>query len=268
MKDKYTSEESFRGGSYELVRPLKRRRYKLAFIFLLIFLSSFEIVAKDPVCDCEKIKQTGECSNPNCITLCGFQTSLEEISSNLAKKCLGEDNLIFSFSKTNVSAKDIKNVSATAKQKIEMIEKSSKNNLIENCPQCDLDSEISAHYKVVSPEKNCPEPYLKDYHYKNVIKQDKKNGACEEDKIFSQFGLYVKDLVSGGSEVSKKLWKACPDPCSFDVSYVTKIDEVKCEGAVNVKIGCTHRVRKSFWGIPIYNVQIDYKGGLQCKESA
>ncbi|MDE0092780.1 MAG: hypothetical protein OXN83_05810, partial [Oligoflexia bacterium] len=262
---------------------LKRRYYKtLSFTFLFLFLGSFSALADSFLCDCELIRRVGKCSNPDCISICDFQTSLDEISSSIVEQCLGKESLTLYFRKANASATEIPDFTETAEQKIEDKENKIKNKLLENCPHCELDSSVSAHFKVVSPKRNCPAQYLKDYHYQNEKKMALKKGICEKDKIFQYFGKYVEDLVSSGGssgnqtssgatgvsgsapqskqedtdsviQASRDLWKACPDPCSFDVSYVVKIDEEKCEGELNVKVGCTHRVRKSFWGVPIYN---------------
>ena len=277
---------------------LKKLAHKFLY-FYLVCIWSFQAFTNP--CDCEAIKRAGKCNNPNCIKICGFQTSLNEISSNIVEKCIGTDNLdfnfdkkesvsafetasaepsqieviiekhigqgnlTFNFKKEELSATSISALTKQTKEKIELIQSASKKQVAKNCPGCELNPEISARFKVNPPKKNCPQQYLKTHSYKSSKKIGLQNGLCREDQIFSYSQKYMKDIISGDSEISKKLWKDCPDPCSFDVSYSVRIDEKLCQGDVDVRIDCTHRVEKSFFGVPEYDVSIKYTGRLKCE---
>ena len=267
----------------------------ILFFCLLASLGSYSIKSLASVCDCEKIRKTGECSNPNCIQVCDFQLSLNEINQSLIKKCLGKKKWVFSFDKEyveqvrqqghtqvktkvltvkplnylhfmkDISAADIGSLTRLAEKEIEKIQKKGNQRVERNCSSCQLIPEISALFKVNPPEKSCPAEYLKTHNYESSKSFDLKNGLCDEDKIFKYFEEYVKNVVSGDSEISKKLWSDCPDPCSFQVGYSVKLDEEKCAGEIDLKVDCTHTARKSFWGVPKYDVQIKYTGDLKCE---
>ena len=248
----------------------EKKLVKIAFFFsLFLFFGSHSWTSlADSICDCEKIIKTKRCDNPDCIKVCNLQDSLTDINFHLAEICLGKGNQAFNFKKADVKATQIEFLIKQAKERIEEIEEKSKELLKKNCPYCQLLSKISAHFKVEPQKKNCPDQYLKTHYYKNSKRMDLQKGACNKAKIFSYFESYVRDLVSGKNVVSRKLWTACPDPCSFDVSYSVKIDEEQCKGEFDARVDCTHGVDKSFFGIPIYDLEINYTGSLKCKESS
>ena len=236
-----------------------------AFGFLL-FCGFFAFIgsAKESTCNCKEIIETKKCDNPNCLKICAVLYPLSNLQSQMAELCLGEGNQSLSLKKQNISALDIASITSEIKQKFLKIEKIGKKNLEKNCPQCKLMPEMSAHFKVEPPKKNCPDRYLKTHHYKKDKTKNKDKGVCKKTEIFKYFENYVQNLVNGKKEDSRKLWADCPDPCSFEVSYSVKIDEENCRGDVDVKIDCTHRVEKSFFGIPIYDVEFKYEGNLKC----
>ena len=246
---------------------------KKSFVVLSLFLSlaplyAFKSSAQNMDCDCEKIIEAKKCDNPNCIKICSLLHPMSDISSRLANMCLGEENRNLTFKKERVSAGDISSVSGEIKTKILETEKASKQSLEENCPQCQLISNISAHFKVNAKEKTCPSQYLKTHHYKEYKRGELtwRKKTCKKKKLLKHFEKYTKKLISGKSEDSIKLWEACPEPCSFEVSYTVKVDNEPCQGLADIRVDCTHKVNKDFFGIPMYDLNIQYKGTLKCEE--
>ena len=239
----------------------------ILFFCFLASLSSYSFKSFANVCDCKKIRKTGECNNPNCAQICDFQLSLNEINRGLVEKCLKKEKWDFGLNKKKVSAASIESITQQVQKRIEEIQKEGEKRIQDNCPNCQLIPEISALFKVNPPKKNCPEPYLKTHKYENSKIFDLKNKVCDEVQVFKYFEKYVRHVVSGDSEISKKLWKDCPDPCSFQVNYTVKIDEKKCDGEIDLKVGCTHKVEKGLFGIPIYDMNFRYTGDLKCESN-
>lgn len=127
---------------------------------------------------------------------------------------------------------------------------------------CQVDDKFSAC---------CDSQYLKTHELplsKSInLKETETCSKKQQQNIHKYFQEYVSALVSGNDKIpaSQKLWSKCPNPCSFSVNYTIQMDTDKCSGDLSLKVDCTHRVEKSFF-IPVYDVSVKYKGGIQCQE--
>ena len=240
----------------------------ILFFCLVVSLGSYSFKSLASVCNCEKIRKTGECSNPNCVQICGFQLPLNEINQALIKKCLGKKSWTYHSKKPDVPASEVKALITSAEKSIEGIHSKGEASVEKNCPNCEIIPKISADFKVNPLEENCPQQYLKTYKYNHNKKFELKKGMCNKDKIFQYSGKYVEKVVNSPqtNPESKKLWEACPDPCSFQINYSVKIDEKNCKGEIDLKVDCTHRgKRKGLFQLPIYDVKVSYTGDLKCE---
>ena len=244
--------------------------YKFLILFLL--LSPVALAQSNSICDCERIKRELKCDNPDCIKICNLESFFNQINLQLNKQCLKSEEINKKFKKKKISAMHLESFSQKVIEHIKKLEADEKQTLEKNCPDCGLVSKISADIDPILPKKTCPQQYLKVHSYSQAKKLSLKNerdcGETEKKKLIEAFTDYSEEIIRGKTEASKKLWNECPDGCSFDISYVIQINEEDCSGNINLNIACTHRVKKSFWNIPIYNVSIDYEGVLKCAEKS
>ena len=275
-----------------VLRNFKTQFIKLIFFFCVMLSGSYSFKSLANMCDCEKIRETGECSNPNCAEVCDFQISLNEINQSLIKKCMERDKWLFGFDKyyetlsvgestenvlrikvlnqshymTNILASQLGSVTEKVLEKIEYIKLKGSQRLKKTCTNCRLIDDIFSDFKGKTPKENCSEEYLKTYEYERSKSFNLKNGTCDRDEVFSDFWEYTLDLLKNPEKNpdSKKLWDACPNPCSFQANYALKIDDKNCAAEMDLKIHCTHKVKRSFFQ-PSYDMQIVYTGDLKCE---
>ena len=240
----------------------------LAIFYLPLSFSEKPIT---PNCPCDEIRIEKKCDNPDCIKICNLQHLFNEIDEQIINQCLKDvaKNTTFVLKKAQIT--QLEGFLKESKDKIAKIETEQKKALKENCPQCYLLSKISSQFKPKQAEKNCDEKHLQTYLYshREHLKL-KENETCEKKKknqIFKHLQHYVKNIIfdNNNNELSKKLYADCPNPCSFDISYTLQIDENNCSGDLDLKVTCTHRVKRSFF-VPVYDMSITYKGDLQCQE--
>ena len=279
----------------------KRNFIKLLRLF--VFLFSFPVFisgAEDLNCNCEKI----EC-NPNCIKVCSLKMPLQEIKAQLINKCFGGDNSYHFEKKNLNAKKIPALIEQLKKEIISLAEKSKKSMKEEcpNCEKlykisnkfdfkpkketCPDQYLKTYNYKVLKKvelnKEKCNKEevmtYLGSYVGYLVTKRgldkqdecvstaDPKDTRCEEKKLiesgtFKGMSLEDKNLMKSRM---KDLWASCPSKCSFLTSYTTIIDPKKCEGEIDIKIDCTHKVKSSFF-VPIYDLKISYEPDLKCKD--
>lgn len=242
------------------------KQFKFVFFFNLLLLFgaySFTSMAED-ICDCEQLRTTGDC-NPNCVKICAFQIPLNEISASVVEKCLSQEKWFHDIiKKESISLLKANSLKREAERKITEHHLKGQELLKKNCPNCDLVPKILSVFKAKPRKKNCPEQYLKPHFFEVVKKVDIEKGSCNKKKIIGHFEKYIKDKLLGKGADSKKLWASCPDPCSFQFNHSIVIDEEACEGTLNLRVDCSHRVDRTFLGIPIYDVDISYTGDLKC----
>ena len=248
--------------------PLFLFSLHLAIFYLPLSFSEKPI---PPNCPCDKIRIEKKCDNPDCIKICNLQHLFNEIDEQIINQCLkdGAQNTIFVLKKAKIT--QFEAFLKESKNKIAEIETKHKKALRKNCPHCYLLSKISSRFKPKQAEKNCDEKYLQTYLYSHrehlKLKEDETCGKKKRNQIFKHLKRYVKNIIynSNNNELSKKLYADCPNLCSFDISYTLQIDENNCSGDLDLKVACTHKVKTRFF-VPVYDISITYKGGLQCQE--
>ena len=251
---------------------------KLFFIFFTVSLLFYvsQLSAKNDQmfshCPCEQIKREKKCDNPDCIKICNLQDFLNQTTEEIHKQCLKEETHAKTWTHKRTPITQLESIIKQSKEKIKDLEKKSKKHLQENCHDCHLTSNVSVRFQPQQSKKSCPEEYLKTHSYNHSTKLNSGNNKrpCRQEQkteMLNYFSKYIKNIVSdsGNNELSKKLWRECPGPCSFDIDYVIQIDEDQCSGKLNLNVTCTHKVKRSMF-VPIYDVVIAYRGGLQCEE--
>lgn len=234
-------------------------------VFLAFPLLSFSESSANP-CPCAKIKAERKCGNPDCVEICGLQSLFKEISEQAEEQCLKEGLKDKTFVLNEAKITAFEDFLEESKEKIKEIEEKNQKNMDDSCPDCHLNTELELDFDPLQSEKNCDEEYIKTHKYSHSKKLESETcGQEQETKLHAYFQEYVESIIGGenNSEMAKKLWKDCPDPCSFDINYSLRTDKKNCSGDINLKVKCTHRVEKS-WLIPVYNISITYKGVPKC----
>ena len=216
----------------------------------------------------------------DCIKICALTVPLTDIDSHLAEMCLGKNNNYILTEKNVVVTKALSLIEKSKGEITRLIQRN-KELLKEKCPHCQKLYKISASFGFEPKKKTCPEQYLKTHYYKESTRKDMKKGVCDTGEVLNYLESYATFLVTKNKKYipkgmglsdqkamesnSRELWEACPAKCSFLTSYVTTIDPEECSGNVDVKVSCTHKVETE-WFKPIYDIKIDYKPDLKCKE--
>lgn len=224
-------------------------------------------------CPCDEIKQTQKCTgDPNCIKICILENSLTGLNEMAINQCLEDYSEEKTYSLKDTPASEFEDFLKEVKKKMAEREELQKKELNDNCPDCGLVSSIQAVFDPTKqPDKNCAEEYLRPHRYNKGTRIELQEGeACadtQKEKIYKYFQDYISNIISGEdeSELSKKLWKDCPDPCSFAPVYTIKINPANCSGVLNLVVHCTHRVERE-WFVPVYDMSITHKGEIQCQE--
>ena len=226
------------------------------FLFLLFF---FEFQAG--ACNCDKIKRQGYCYNPSCIELCNLGSFFDNINESLVPQCLltRERKLQFTQDK-KVGVLGLQSFLTNIEDNIKKIEKEDNETLKKKCPHCSLFPEVKIHLKTTPKSKTCPEEYMKEHNYLQAYKIRMTNSKCNKTKLKKELQNLGQKILREKNEQGKALWKACPDPCSFDTTFYTRINEGDCTGSISMKVLCTHP-RK-----PKYRVSVEYNRGMQCKK--
>lgn len=234
------------------------------FFFISFFILHFQAEA----CDCEQIKKQKYCYVPSCIKQCDLESFFEGINSAFFKQCLPGRKKEEVFKKNKLSALWARSFIKNSKKKIERIEKEEKMLLERNCPYCSLFPELKAHFKVTSVKDVCPEKYLdKKYNYKKSFQSKRKQSSCNKEGLHRGLERYMENILEKNASVeARKLWTACPDPCSFDTFFSVRINESSCIGSIDFTVLCVNPNRIPLTDIPIYTATIKYKKGLQCKK--
>lgn len=239
----------------------------IAGIFGGIAYSGKASSSANSTCPCEEIRRTKICENPDCIKICNLQNLFHEINRTMANKCL-KDNKQYDFNYESILLSGLEPLIKNIKIRIQEIEKENNKKLQDTCPNCHLNRVIKTDFPPHQKSKNCPEKYLKTYTYTKSLrsKNPGKCGNTERTKLHDQFDQFTNNIVRSedSSPEAQKLWKACPDPCSFYISSVTQMDTEKCAGKIKLNVHCTHEVKRNFLDIPFYDVKINYKGVPQC----
>ncbi len=263
------AKESF--GLFWIPTQGRNEGLKIMSLFFLAFFS-IQIGAESTLeqCPCDQIKAEKKCSNPDCISICGLQDFFDQLQGKTIEQCLEGGVVEKSFSMDEADMwEDGGPFLEKSKKEIDKIEKLNKKQVKANCPNCHLLPEITIHAEPFQEEKDCPSKYIKTHEYKTTKKLPVKTDCSMEhkNKMYEYFQNFVESVVEKNeSEHAKKLWRACPDPCSFDMNYVIQVNEGICQGNLTLKVLCTHSYDTTWVGVPYYNLFVGYKADLQCKE--
>ena len=223
-------------------------------------------------CPCEKIIEEKKCENPDCIEICNLQNFFNEIDQLLITQCLEKGVQKKNFSQTETPITDFERLLASSIKKIENIKAENKKILEKNCPECNLFPKIEAQFKSIYTKETCKKEYLKTHSYKWKYQIKLKASATCKKKHKTKIQKSIQNWINNtlrekNNKRSKKLWKECPENCSFNVHYVSQINEEDCSGDLDLKVDCTHQTDTTFLSIPMYDMLITYKENLKCKEN-
>lgn len=119
----------------------------------------------------------------------------------------------------------------------------------------------------------CPARYLnKSYKLNYTLPHEDKPKQCteeHEEEIHEEIKEYMIDIMQGNSTAfSKKIFKNCPDGCSFDATINSlKINTKNCSGNLELTVLCSHKAKRSGFMItlPVYNMKVTYEEDIKCQ---
>lgn len=242
----------------------------LAFFFLLFSSTYSEAEAtKYTMCNCEEIEKTKKCEDPKCIPICEISTAIEAAGKVAAKKCMekGIDGKSFSIKKTIITK--LEDFLHKSEEEIKKAEEKHKKILKEHCPECALHPQTNVSFVPIIKKETCEKKHLKTHDHKVRavlnLTHSKKCTKQHITQINHDFQGYVEGILRKNKKpFSKKIYKECPDGCSFDVTYIVTTNEEKCLGDLELKVACTHQTKKS-WFVPVYDISLNYEGNVKCQ---
>lgn len=229
-------------------------------LFLLFF--SFSASAYTD-CDCDLIKQGAGWENFNCIKSCNFEEDFNKHQDRFSQQCLSQKIMEKKVHKDQVKGIKLAFVLKNIQKELSQFEAQQEEPLKKKCPNCHFVSQTDTRVQFSSKKRigTCPADKIKSKNYKVSFKDKKaKNSNSCREGLNKEFHSYINKILLGQNLEGKRLWKECPEGCSFQTYTKSRINIETCEGYLDMRVYCDHQVKKK------YNILSRYQAYLQCKE--